>query len=122
MTAPLAWPVEPGFPQELNIDFELSQNDNSITNDIEVGDPFKRRRDTVTYSTYRGWLYIPDLSLLQRLMDFWSRESASGTRPFLFQDPLTGVEKFFLLDGAPQIKPLGGGRFRANVVIREVPG
>lgn len=95
--------------------FTMTIGDTSVRSDMDTGLPKIRRRFTksIDFANVNIWV---DVAQYNTWRTFYDTSIDGGTLAFELEHPITGVLTEFLIIGAPQVTPIGGGRFAVSMV------
>lgn len=114
-----SWP--PSLPQKLNIEqFAEVPLDNTVSIDVESGEPMTRLRFTGDIEQIDGGITI-DFDQRETLMNFWKYDLKRGALRFDWDHPITGEAVEMLFRQAPQISALGGLVLQAQLNLWILP-
>lgn len=100
--------------------FGLGIGGTTLTTDMDIGLPKKRRRYTKGVDGFNTTIHLKD-DLYQTFYDFYNTTLNGGVGYFLFDHPITGEEREFQFADDPGISSLGGKVFSVRMVWRLIP-
>lgn len=117
----LAWPIDNDFPQQMLVESNsCSLSSAVVETEMESGPPHARLKDTVTFDTFSGVIYLNNTQRAAFLSFFYT-DTAQGVIPFQWQNPITGDTANYRIIGQPSLVSLGAGRHKCTLTVREVP-
>ena len=99
--------------------FRLSDEDNVIRSEVEMGKPKRRRRYTASRETFTG-SFIVDSTGYATFKAFFNTTLVAGSLPFTHDHPITGTSTDFEFLGPYQISVAGGTYYTITVSFREI--
>ena len=100
------WPST--LPQKpLYSGFSETFANTGIRTSMDVGPPKTRRRTTAGVGPHEVTFYLESSTQLGYLRTFYGSTLGSGTLPFDWAHPITGVTESWLFTGPPKITPEG---------------
>ena len=99
--------------------FQLKTGKTTITSNMDIPPNKKRRRFTKGIDNFTTTFNI-DYDDYTTLYEFFDTTLAGGTKTFLYNHPMTGVESEFRM-AEPTYRPLGGRSFRVSMEWELMP-
>jgi len=101
----MAVPYPPDLPTEPQRNgFSVSQKNNVITSEVDIGEAKKRRRYTDPIMA-QSWSMILTPTQKNSFINWFIVDLQSGVQRFDFTDPFSGVSSEFRINGMPTFAP-----------------
>lgn len=113
------WPGT--LQQKLDADtFEIKVGNTLVRTDMDTGPAKVRSRFTKSVD---GWVtsIIIDYTQYDTMINFYKTTLSNGTLPFLFTNPLNLVSEIFRFVEPPDFKPIGGLKYKVNMLWERLP-
>lgn len=107
--------------QQLNEQgFQYIPGSTSITSDVDVGVPKKRRRYTKPFNSFTG-SFLLKKDQFDTLENFYQTTLAGGTLPFFYTHPIKGTQTVMQFQTEYSVASLGGLYFTVSIQFWELP-